>query len=67
MTNSIRWRLPLSYGAIALLASVLLGAVLLFSIKGYYRNLERDYLQRKAAESALIFSISREGSADQAK
>jgi signal transduction histidine kinase len=52
---SIRWRLPLSYAAIALLATLALGAVLLLTLRGYYLRVERDYLQSNA--QAIGFSL----------
>jgi signal transduction histidine kinase len=52
MRRSIRWELPLSYAAIALLATLALGAVLLLTLRGYYRQLEQAYLE----SSALGFS-----------
>ncbi|MCP4544017.1 MAG: HAMP domain-containing histidine kinase [Chloroflexi bacterium] len=42
--QSIRWRLPLSYAAIALLTALSLGGVLLSVLCGYYVQLEVDYL-----------------------
>ena len=42
--QSIRWRLPLSYAAIALLTALALGGVLLSVLRGYYVQLEVDYL-----------------------
>ncbi|MBN1287395.1 MAG: HAMP domain-containing histidine kinase [Anaerolineae bacterium] len=50
LTNwrSIRWRLPLSYAAIALLAAVALGGVLLLTLRSHYDRLERNYLQISA-------------------
>ncbi len=42
--NSIRWRLPASYAVIALLAALSLGSMMLFVLRGYYTNQERDYL-----------------------
>jgi signal transduction histidine kinase len=42
--KSIRWRLPLSYAAIALLAALSLGSVMLLVLNGYYARQERDYL-----------------------
>ncbi|MEA3375610.1 MAG: HAMP domain-containing sensor histidine kinase [Chloroflexota bacterium] len=50
--KSIRWRLPLSYGAIALLAALALGVVLLTSLRGYYARQERDYLMGNVQEIA---------------
>ena len=46
--RSIRWRLPLSYVAIALLATLALGVVLLTTLLGYYRQREIDYLKSNA-------------------
>jgi signal transduction histidine kinase len=54
MRRSIRWELPLSYAAIALLAAVALGAILLLVLDRYYGQLERAYL----AGNALAFSYS---------
>ena len=47
--HSIRWRLTLSYGAVALLAALALGAVLLTTLRSYYQQYEIDYLKRNAA------------------
>jgi len=44
LPTSIRWRLPLSYAAIALLAALSLGAVLLTTLRNYYLQRELDYL-----------------------
>lgn len=46
--KSIRWRLPLTYAAIALLSTFALGAVLLTTLRNYYDQRERDYLQSNA-------------------
>lgn len=46
--NSIRWRLPASYGVIALLAALSLGSVMLLVLKSYYAQQEQDYLLRNA-------------------
>ncbi len=46
--KSIRWRLPASYAAIALLSTFALGAVLLTTLRSYYDQLERDYLESNA-------------------
>jgi signal transduction histidine kinase len=54
--HSIRWRLPLSYAAIALLATLALGGVLLLTLQGHYLRIERDYLQSNA--QAIGFSLS---------
>ncbi len=50
--KSIRCRLPLSYGAIALLAALALGVVLLTTLRGYYARQERDYLMGNVQEIA---------------
>jgi signal transduction histidine kinase len=42
--RSIRRRLPLSYGAIALLVALALGGILLIVLRGYYAGRERDHL-----------------------
>ncbi|MEP7293637.1 MAG: HAMP domain-containing sensor histidine kinase [Chloroflexota bacterium] len=46
--RSIRWRLPLSYAGIALLATLALGAVLLTTLRGYYAMREHDNLMGNA-------------------
>jgi signal transduction histidine kinase len=48
--NSIRWRLPLSYAGIALLAALSLGLVLLSTLRNYYTRQERRYLQGNAEQ-----------------
>jgi signal transduction histidine kinase len=48
MLKSIRWRLPLSYAAIALLAALSLGIVLLTTLRSYYRQHELNYLTENA-------------------
>jgi hypothetical protein len=45
---SIRWRLPLSYAAIALLVTLALGLILLTSLRRYYHQQELDYLTNNA-------------------
>jgi len=42
---SIRTKLTLTYAGLALLVAVLLGSVLYFSLRSYYRELEISYLQ----------------------
>ncbi len=42
--HSIRWRLPLSYAGIALLAALALGGLLLVTLRQHYDSLERQYL-----------------------
>jgi signal transduction histidine kinase len=46
--HSIRWRLTLSYAAIACLAALASGAVLLGVLRGYYAGQERAYLMDNA-------------------
>jgi len=53
MRRSIRWELPISYAAIALLAALALGGVLLLVLRGYYLQLERDYLRSSAQAIGL--------------
>jgi signal transduction histidine kinase len=55
MRDSIRWRLPLSYAAIALLAALALGAVLLVTLRSYYLRVEWEYLQSNA--QAIAFNL----------
>ncbi len=45
LPRSIKWTLPLSYAAVSVIAAVALGAVLMITLAGYYRNQERDYLR----------------------
>ncbi len=46
--KSIRWRLPLSYAAIAIIAALVLGGTLLAIVRSYYQAQERNYLQKNA-------------------
>ncbi len=46
--NSIRWRLPISYAVIALLAALSLGSMMLLVLRGYYADQEREYLYGNA-------------------
>jgi signal transduction histidine kinase len=50
--HSIRWRLPLSYAGIALLAAVALGGLLLLTLRARYSDLERRYLDLSARSVA---------------
>jgi signal transduction histidine kinase len=54
--NSIRWRLTLSYAAIALLAAFSLGLVLRGILRDYYDRQEERYLQSRAREIGAIAS-----------
>ena len=55
--SSIRSRLPLSYAATALLAALLLGAILLLGLRGYYSRREADYLRNNARAIASNVSL----------
>ncbi len=46
--KSIRWRLSITYAAIALLVALSLGAVLIFTVRQYYLNRELSYLSQNA-------------------
>src|SRR5512138_951125 len=54
--NSIRWRLPVSYAAIALLTTLALGMVLRTILRNYYDRQEAGYLQMRAIEISSIAS-----------
>lgn len=55
LAKSIRRQLPISYAAIALLAALSLGAVLMLVLRGYYAQLEKNYLDTNAKSiSSLI-------------
>ncbi|HET9914116.1 MAG TPA: HAMP domain-containing sensor histidine kinase, partial [Anaerolineales bacterium] len=54
--DSIRWRLTLSYAAIALLAAFSLGLVLRTVLRNYYDGQEANYLQSRALEIGSISS-----------
>jgi signal transduction histidine kinase len=54
--DSIRWRLTLSYAAIALLAAFSLGLVLRTILRNYYDGQETRYLQSRAIEISSIAS-----------
>jgi signal transduction histidine kinase len=54
--RSVRWRLPLSYAAIALLAALSLGIVLLTTLRGYYTQRERDYLSSNARAIGAVIA-----------
>ena len=46
--NTIRWQLPMSYAAIALLSTLVLGGLLLITLRGYFTQRENDYLRNNA-------------------
>ncbi|GAB4431162.1 MAG: hypothetical protein Fur0044_28760 [Anaerolineae bacterium] len=50
MLKSIRWQLPLSYAAIALLTVLALGVVLLATLRSFYTQQELDYLTLNAQQ-----------------
>ncbi len=50
--HSMRWRLPLTYAGIALLTAIALSGVLLFTLRSYYNQRERDYLETYAPRLA---------------
>jgi hypothetical protein len=56
-STSIRWRLPLSYAAIALLTTLSLGAVLLTTLRSYYLQHELNYLNDNA--QGISFELAR--------
>ncbi|WP_119066262.1 sensor histidine kinase [Aggregatilinea lenta] len=59
--HSIRWRLTFSYAAIACLAALALGTVLLSTMRGYYAGKERAYLTANAESfEALLTTASAE-------
>jgi signal transduction histidine kinase len=62
--QSIRWRLPVTYALIALLTAVVLGAALIFSLRGYYIGRERAFLQKNAISIAGALTPVLESAAD---
>ncbi len=48
LPQSIRWRLPLTYVGIAFIATLILGAALLATLRGYYASRERLHLEDNA-------------------
>lgn len=54
-TKSIRWRLPLSYAAISLLAALLLGLIMMGILTRYYAVQESNYLIETANELGLKY------------
>jgi signal transduction histidine kinase len=63
MFKSIRSRLALSFAAIALVAAVALGAVLLAILQSYYSNLELEYLRGNAQSIGDVVMIMLSGNA----
>jgi signal transduction histidine kinase len=64
--HSIRWRLSLSFAAIALLAALALGVVLLAILRGYYSQRELSYLRgnAKAISQALTTMVGSDAPPD---
>lgn len=56
--RSIRWKLPLTYAAIALIAALSLGAVLLVVVNQYYGEQQRDFLENSADFLSRIISVN---------
>lgn len=56
MKISIRWRLALSFAALALLVTLALGFVLMNILRTYYTQQELDYLQGNADELSMIMA-----------
>lgn len=52
--RSLRWRLPFSYAAIALLTALILGITLLVILRAYYQQRERLFLEDRAARIGTI-------------
>ena len=48
--QSLRWRLPFSYAGIALLATFSLGLILLLTLRAFYTNQEKNYIESVAQE-----------------
>ena len=59
--RSIRWRLPLTYAAIALLAALALGAVLLVTLRSYYSQQETDYLEARNLDPYEVMPLHGRG------
>jgi signal transduction histidine kinase len=54
LPKSLRWRLPLSYAGIALIAALVLGFVLMTTLRNFYAVREQDYLQANARFIAAV-------------
>lgn len=62
---SLRWWLPLSYGAVAFITAVSLGVVLLLALQSYYAWQERRYLHNNMeAISGVVQQILESGAHD---
>lgn len=56
--RSIRWKLPITYAAIALIAAMSLGVVLLAVVNQYYGEQQRDFLENSADFLSRIVSVN---------
>lgn len=66
--QSIRWQLPLSYAAIAFIATLCLGAVLLTVLNSHYARLEHDALSARAQNvSRNLERLVRQNEADRGR
>lgn len=65
--RSIQSRLPLSYAAIALLAAMSLGVVLLTTLRSYYAQHELDYLKGNARAIGTVLAQAFEDSPEDLK
>ena len=54
--RSLRWRLSLTYAAIALLTSLVLGGILLGLLSAHFASLDADYLEGVAKRTAASLS-----------
>ncbi|HRQ41381.1 MAG TPA: HAMP domain-containing sensor histidine kinase [Chloroflexota bacterium] len=62
--TSLRWWLPLSYGAIAFITAVSLGLVLLLTLQRYYTWQEQRYLQNNIEAISQVVAQILESGAD---
>ena len=63
--KSIRWRLPASYGVIALVAALSLGSMMLFVLRDYYTLQEQEFLKGNAfALEQIIENVLQSGLQD---
>ena len=56
LSDSIRWRLSLSFGALSLLASICLGAILLLTLQQFYRQQEIAYLEKNGRSISNVLA-----------
>ncbi len=54
--QSLRWRLPFSYAAIAAIATLALGLVLLTTLRNFYSRAEMNYLRNNAEAAGVMIS-----------